>query len=98
VFPKLNMLSFGGDAIATLVMLSRFFVPGGPAAGGWTSYAPLSARPQYTGVNLGQDLWIISLLILSVSSLMSSINYITTIINMRAPGMTYFRMPLTVWS
>jgi cytochrome c oxidase subunit 1 len=97
-FPKLHMLSFWVGAIATCVMLSSFFVPGGPAAGGWTSYAPLSARAQYTGVEWGQNLWIISLLILGVSSLMGSINYITTIINMRAPGMTYFRMPLTVWS
>jgi cytochrome c oxidase subunit I len=97
-FPKLNMLSFWVGAIATLVMLSSFLVPGGPAAGGWTSYAPLAARAQYTGVEWGQNLWIISLLILGVSSLMGSINYITTIINMRAPGMTYFRMPLTVWS
>ena len=97
-FPKLNMLSFWVGAVATLVMLSSFLVPGGPAAGGWTSYAPLAARAQYTGVEWGQNLWIISLLILGVSSLMGSINYITTIINMRAPGMTYFRMPLTVWS
>jgi cytochrome c oxidase subunit 1 len=97
-FPKLNMLSFWVGAIATTVMLSSFFVPGGPAAGGWTSYATLSARAQYTGVEWGQHLWIISLLILGISSLMGSINYITTIINMRAPGMTYFRMPLTVWS
>jgi cytochrome c oxidase subunit 1 len=97
-FPKLNMLSFWVGAIATLVMLSSFLVPGGPAASGWTSYATLAARAQYTGVEWGQNLWIISLLILGVSSLMGSINYITTIINMRAPGMTYFRMPLTVWS
>lgn len=97
-FPKLNMLSFWVGAIATVVMLSSFFVPGGPAAGGWTSYATLAAKAQYTGVDWGQNLWIISLLILGVSSLMGSINYITTIINMRAPGMTYFRMPLTVWS
>ena len=97
-FPKLNMLSFWVGAIATMVMLSSFFVPGGPAAGGWTSYATLAAKAQYTGVDWGQNLWIISLLILGVSSLMGSINYITTIINMRAPGMSYFRMPLTVWS
>ncbi|HME61370.1 MAG TPA: cbb3-type cytochrome c oxidase subunit I [Candidatus Binatia bacterium] len=97
-FPKLNMLSFWVGAIATVVMLSSFFVPGGPAAGGWTSYATLAAKAQYTGVDWGQNLWIISLLILGVSSLMGSINYITTIINMRAPGMSYFRMPLTVWS
>ena len=79
-------------------MLASFFVPGGPAAGGWTGYATLSARAQYTGVDWGQNLWIISLLVLGVSSLMGSINYITTIVNMRAPGMSYFRMPLTVWS
>ena len=71
-FPKLNMLSFWVGAIATCVMLSSFFVPGGPAAGGWTSYAPLSARAQYTGVEWGQNLWIISLLILGASSLMGS--------------------------
>jgi cytochrome c oxidase subunit 1 len=97
-FPKLNMLSFWVGAVAGVVMLSSFFVSGGPAAAGWTAYAPLSAKVQYTGVNWGQDLWILSLIILGASSLMGSINYITTIVNMRAPGMTYFRMPLTVWS
>src|SRR5512145_2006471 len=97
-FPKLNMLSFWVGAVAGVVMLSSFFVAGGPAAAGWTGYATLSAKPQYTGVDWGQNLWIISLLILGVSSLMGSINYITTIVNMRAPGMSYFRMPLTVWS
>ena len=97
-FPKLNMLSFWVGAVAGVVMLSSFFVAGGPAAAGWTGYATLSARPQYTGVQWGQNLWIISLLILGASSLMGSINYITTIVNMRAPGMSYFRMPLTVWS
>src|SRR5574342_178133 len=53
-----------------VVMISSFLVPGGPAAAGWTSYAPLSARPQYTGVDWGQDLWILSLIILGASSLM----------------------------
>ena len=97
-FPKLNMLSFWVGFISGLVMLSSFLVPGGPAASGWTAYAPLSAVPAFTGVNWGQNLWIISLLILGISSLMGSINYITTIVNMRAQGMGYFRMPLTVWS
>ncbi|MDP2602784.1 MAG: cbb3-type cytochrome c oxidase subunit I [Deltaproteobacteria bacterium] len=97
-FPKLNMFSFWVGAVAGVVILSSFFVVGGPAASGWTGYATLSARAQYTGVEWGQNLWIISLLILGISSLMGSINYITTIINMRAPGMTYFRMPLTIWS
>jgi cytochrome c oxidase subunit 1 len=97
-FPKLNMLSFWVGAVSGVIMLASFFVPGGPAAGGWTSYATLAARGQYTGVEWGQHLWIISLLVAGASSLMGAINYITTIVNMRAPGMTYFRMPLTVWS
>jgi cytochrome c oxidase subunit 1 len=97
-FPLLNMLSFWVGAVAGVIMLSSFLVPGGPAAAGWTGYATLSARAAYTGVDLGQNLWIISLMVLGISSLMGSINYITTIVNMRAPGMTYFRMPLTVWS
>jgi len=97
-FPKLNLLSFWVGLVAGLVMLSSFFVPGGPAASGWTAYAPLSAKTAYTGVEWGQNLWIISLIILGISSLMGSINYITTVVNMRAPGMTYFRMPLVIWS
>jgi cytochrome c oxidase subunit 1 len=97
-FPVLNMLSFWVGALSGVVMLIGFFVPGGHAAAGWTSYAPLSAVPVYSGVNWGQNIWCISLIILGISSLMGSINYITTIINMRAPGMTLFRMPLVVWS
>jgi cytochrome c oxidase subunit 1 len=97
-FPFLNMLSFWAAALSGLLMLGGFFVEGGHAAAGWTSYAPLSAATDYTGVNWGQNLWCISLFVLGVSSMMGSINYITTIINMRAPGMTMFRMPLVVWS
>ncbi len=97
-FPVLNMLSFWVGLLAGLVMLSGFFVPGGHAAGGWTAYAPLTAKAIYTGVDWGQNLWNISLIILGISSLMGSINYITTIVNMRAPGMTWFRMPLVIWS
>ena len=97
-FPKLNMLSFWTGLVAGLVMLAGFYVPGGHAAAGWTAYAPLSAKAAYTGVDWGQNLWIISLIFLGISSLMGSINYITTVVNMRAPGMSYFRMPLTIWS
>src|SRR6266704_3542587 len=97
-FPFLNMLSFSVAALAGVLMLAGFFVPGGHASAGWTSYAPLSAVPEYTGVNWGQNLWCISLFVLGVSSMMGAINYITTIINMRAPGMKLFRMPLVVWS
>src|SRR5881396_1981874 len=97
-FPFLNMLSFWVAAVAGVLMLAGFFVPGGHAAAGWTSYAPLSAVPEYTGTNWGQNLWCISLFVLGISSMMGAINYITTIINMRAPGMKLFRMPLVVWS
>jgi cytochrome c oxidase subunit 1 len=97
-FPVLNMLSFWTGAVGGVVMLAGFFVPGGHAAGGWTAYAPLTAKAVYTGVEWGQNLWNISLIILGASSLMGSINYITTIINMRARGMTMFRLPLVIWS
>jgi cytochrome c oxidase subunit 1 len=97
-FPLLNALSFWVTALAGAIMLSGFFVEGGHAAAGWTSYAPLSSIPQYTGVNWGQNIWCISLFIMGIGSMMGSINYITTIINMRAPGMSLFRMPLVVWS
>ncbi len=97
-FPKLNMMSFWTAFTAGVIMLSSFFVTGGAAAAGWTSYAPLSAVPNYTGVDWGQNLWCISLIVLGLSSMMGAINYITTIINMRARGMTFFRMPLVIWS
>jgi cytochrome c oxidase subunit 1 len=97
-FPLLNALSFWTAVPAGIIMLASFAVEGGAAAAGWTSYPPLSAVPAYTGVNWGQNLWCISLIVLGVSSLMGSINYITTIINMRAPGMTWFRLPLTIWA
>ncbi|MFQ5652042.1 MAG: cbb3-type cytochrome c oxidase subunit I [bacterium] len=97
-FPTLNMLSFWVAVVAGIIMIAGFFVPGGHAATGWTGYPPLSADPTWTGVDWGQDLWCISLIVLGISSLMGSINYITTIINMRAPGMTLMRMPLVIWS
>ena len=97
-FPALNMLSFWTAVVAGIIMSAGFFVPGGHAAAGWTGYPPLSADPTWTGVDWGQNLWCISLIVLGISSLMGSINYITTIINMRAPGMTMMRMPLVVWS
>ena len=105
-FPLLNMLSFWVGLLSAILMFASFFVPGGAAGAGWTSYTPLSdiiRNPDGTinnpsGVDWGQNLWCISLIVLGISSLMGSINYITTIINMRAPGMTFFRMPLVIWS
>jgi cytochrome c oxidase subunit I len=97
-FPRLNMLSFWLAVPAGMLMIASFFVLGGAANAGWTGYPPLSANPEYSGVHWGQALWALSLTILGFSSLAGSVNYITTIVNMRAPGMTYFRMPLPVWS
>ena len=97
-FPLLNMLSFWVGAVSGVIMLASFFVVGGAAAAGWTSYTPLSGPAVYTGVEWGISLWVLSLFVLAFSSLMGSINYITTVVNMRAPGMTYFRMPLSIWS
>jgi cytochrome c oxidase subunit 1 len=97
-FPKLNMASFWLGFLAGVIMLASFFVEGGAAGAGWTSYAPLSAMPEMSGVHLGQQLWCVSLVVLGLSSIAGSVNYITTVINMRAPGMTWFRLPLSVWS
>ncbi|MGH8009024.1 MAG: cytochrome c oxidase subunit I, partial [Candidatus Binatia bacterium] len=97
-FPLLNLLSFWTAVPANILIIYSLFVPGGAAAGGWTMYATLSAKGTYSGVDAGVDLWVISLIILGISSLMGSINYITTVINMRAPGMTWFRLPLVIWS
>jgi cytochrome c oxidase subunit 1 len=97
-FPVLNMLSFWVALLSGVIMLAGFIVPGGHAAAGWTAYAPLSTVASYTGVDWGQTLWCLSLIVLGISSLMGSINYITTVINMRAPGMTWMRLPLVIWS
>jgi cytochrome c oxidase subunit 1 len=97
-FPRLNMASFWLAVPAGILMLASFGVEGGAAGAGWTSYAPLSASGEYTGVYLGQQLWLVSLTILGFSSLAGAVNYITTVVNMRAPGMTWFRIPLSTWA
>ena len=98
-FPRINMYSYWVMVPAFLVMLAGFFVEGGTAAAGWTSYAPLSALPEMIpGSGMGQTLWIISLLLVGTSSLMGAINYITTIVMLRAKGMDMFRLPMTIWA
>ena len=84
---------------AMIFIIYSFFVEGGSAEAGWTSYPVLSvARWATPGSLNGQTFWLIALLFAGVSSLMGSINYITTIIMLRAPGMKMFRMPMTVWA
>ncbi len=97
-FPRLNMWSFWIAVPAGVLMLSGFFVEGGAAGAGWTSYAPLSANSEYSGVFLGQQLWLLSLAVLGLSSILGATNYITTVVNLRAPGMTWFRLPLSIWA
>ncbi len=97
-FPRLNMLSFWVMVPAGILTLCSFFVVGGAAGAGWTLYAPLSARPDLSGVALGQVMWLLAVVLVGLSSILGSVNYITTVINLRAPGMTWMRMPLTVWS
>ena len=98
-FPVLNMLSFWTTFIAFVVILAAFFVTGGAPLHGWTGYAPLSALPSAgPGEQLGADLWIASIAIFCVASLMGALNFITTTLDLRAKGMTMMRMPLTVWA
>src|SRR5687768_14588726 len=98
-FPTLNMLSYWFMWPAFIVMGASFFVEGGAAQAGWTSYPPLSALAESApGSGAGQTLWLIGVTFVGVSSMMGSVNYMTTIIQMRAPGMTMFRLPMTIWA
>src|SRR3989449_7872140 len=97
-FPRINMWSFWSFFAAGLVMLASLFVPDGAARAGWTMYVPLSARHDLSGASLGQELWSVSIILVGLSSILGSLNYITTIINNLAPAMTWFPMPLSVWS
>src|SRR5262249_47270185 len=98
-FPKLNMFSYWCMPFAMVFILYSFVVEGGSGEAGWTSYATLSVAKWATPGSLnGQTYWLIALLFAGVSSLMGSINYITTIVMLRAPGMKMFRMPMTVWA
>src|SRR5438132_5563300 len=107
-FPKLNMLSYWFMWPAFVIILIGFFVDGGAPANGWTSYPLISSltmptgesfqSPAGPGTGIGQICWLTALLFVGISSMMGSVNYATTIINLRAPGMTFNRMPLTVWA
>jgi cytochrome c oxidase subunit 1 len=91
--PRLNNWSFWLLPVAAILLVVSFFVPGGAVAGGWTMYPPL-----FTQGGISADMTIFAVHILGISSIMGSINIITTIMNMRAPGMTYMKMPLFVWT
>jgi cytochrome c oxidase subunit 1 len=97
--PFLNMLSYWFFFGASVVMLSSLFIGSGPAAGGWTSYTPLSALADASeGSKAGMDLWLVSMAMFVVSSLLGGLNYITTVLNLRTKGMSMTRLPLTIWA
>jgi cytochrome c oxidase subunit 1 len=92
-FPKLNMMSYWMYFMGGVTMLSSFFIPGGSAASGWTSYAPLSVI-----ATSGQTVWLFGMIFLITSSLLGSVNFITTIFQLRAKGLTFMRLPFFVWA
>jgi cytochrome c oxidase subunit 1 len=95
----MNMLSYWFFFASSVIMLTSFFLQDGPAGGGWTVYPPLSALPQaIKGSGTGMTLWLVSMALFIVSSLLGGINYITTVINLRTRGMSFTRMPLTIWA
>jgi cytochrome c oxidase subunit I len=107
-FPKLNMCSYWFMWPAFLIMCASFFVDGGAAGSGWTAYPTLASASMPAGQGfhspasphsgLGQIMWLSGLLCVGISSMMGSVNYITTIVNLRTPGMTLTRMPLSIWA
>jgi len=95
----MNMISYWLFFLSAVIMLSSLFVEAGPASAGWTIYPPLSALPQaIPGSGTGMTLWLVSMAIFIASSLMGSLNYIVTVINLRTKGMSMTRLPLTIWT
>ena len=92
-FPKLNMASYWVYFVGGVIMLASFFAPGGAASSGWTSYAPLSVIAR-----MGQTMWLLGMVFLITSSLLGSVNFIVTIIQLRAKGLSFFRLPFFVWA
>ena len=93
-FPKLNAASYWAYFVGGVVMIVSFFLPGGAAQSGWTSYPPLTQAAPFWG----QTMWLTGMVFLITSSLLGSVNFITTIVQLRVPGMTFFRMPFFVWA
>jgi cytochrome c oxidase subunit 1 len=93
-FPKLNMMSYWVYFVGGVVMLASFFVTGGAARSGWTSYPPLADIE----IGAGQTLWLVGMVFLITSSLLGSVNFIVTIVQLRAKGLTWMRLPFFVWA
>ncbi len=97
VFPKLNRLSYQIFLVSVIVLISSFFVEGGPFGGAWTAYPPLSAKSEYNLTPLGSSLWLTAVALEFVAFLLGGINFITTAMNARAPGMKMYDIPLVIW-
>ena len=93
-FPRINMASYQVYVIGGIIMVVSFFMPGGAAQAGWTSYSPLATVIQGNG----QTYWLIGMVFLITSSLLGAVNFLATIIQLRAPGMTWMRLPFFVWA
>ncbi len=98
-FPKLNMFSYWAMIPAFVCGMAGFFIEGGAAAAGWTAYPPLSTiESAAPGSMSGQTFWLLALTFVGLSSMMGAVNYVTTVVKMRAPGLTMMRLPLTIWA
>ena len=97
VFPRLNRLSYQVFLLSAIILVASFFVPGGGFGGSWVAYPPLSARPEYNLSPIGCSMWISAVALEFVAFLMGGINFITTAMNGRAPGMKAFDVPIVVW-
>jgi len=97
-FPRVNMASYQCYFLGGVVMFASFFIPGGAAKSGWTSYSPLATLAERGYMFNGQTFWILGMVLLITSSLLGAVNFIATIIQLRAPGMTWMRLPFFVWA
>jgi cytochrome c oxidase subunit 1 len=97
VFPKINRLSYQVFFVSTLVLIASFFAEGGGFGGAWTAYPPLSAKAEYSMTPMGSTLWLVAVALEFVAFLLGGINFVTTAMNSRAPGMKYTDIPIVIW-
>ena len=97
-FPRLNAVAFWMVPLFGIILMASFFIPGGPSQSGWWAYPPVSLQNPTGNLINGQFLWLLAVAISGVASIMGAVNFVTTIATMRAPGMTWFRMPAFVWT
>jgi cytochrome c oxidase subunit 1 len=97
VFPRINRLSYQIFLLSAIVLISSFFVEGGGFGGAWTAYPPLSAKAEYSLTKLGSSIWVVAVALEFVAFLLGGINFVTTAMNSRAPGMKLYDIPIVVW-